>query len=154
MIRAWRLVKQRRAAGAFSGEGAYLHGGRWNHHGTRVVYVADSLALAALEEFVHLDRANTRLRFVSFRVEIPDELTVEVLAESKLPKDWRTEPPPESVQELGTTWARSGSAAVLKVPSVIAPVEHNFVLNTAHPDFRRLAIHDPEPFNFDPRLWK
>ena len=57
MPRAWRLVKARHAAGAFDGEGARLHGGRWNSRGARVVYVSSSRSLAALELLVHLEIA-------------------------------------------------------------------------------------------------
>ena len=143
---------QKRAAEAFSGEGAYLYGGRWNHPGTRVVYVSDSLALAALEQFVHLGRAAMRLRFVSFRVEIPESVAMDGLDRSSLPKNWRQEPPPDRTKDMGTAWARRGTATVLKVPSVFVPVEYNFVLNPAHPDFKTIVVRDPQPFGFDPRM--
>ena len=35
---AWRLVRQRHAATAFSGEGARIFEGRWNSAGVPVVY--------------------------------------------------------------------------------------------------------------------
>ncbi len=57
MTAVWRIVKKSRAGEAFSGEGARRYGGRWNHRGTAVVYVADSLSLAALELFVHIGSA-------------------------------------------------------------------------------------------------
>jgi RES domain-containing protein len=49
MILAWRIVSQKRAAIAFTGEGASRNPGRWNMPGSQVVYVSGSLALAALE---------------------------------------------------------------------------------------------------------
>jgi RES domain-containing protein len=154
LITAWRIAKQNRAGEAFSGEGAYRYGGRWNHRGTRVVYISDSLALAVLEQFVHLGRAAIRLRFVSFRVEVPDRVAMEVFDRGHLPKDWRAEPTPDSTKDIGTAWAERGAAALLKVPSVLVPVEYNFILNPAHPDFGRLAVRNPEPFSLDPRMWK
>jgi RES domain-containing protein len=54
-MRVWRLCRRQYAVTAFSGIGAKLWGGRWNAPGYPVVYTADSLALAALETFVHLD---------------------------------------------------------------------------------------------------
>ncbi len=45
-------------------------------------------------------------------------------------------------------------AAILVVPSVIIPIERNYIINPAHSDFRRLGIADPKAFTFDPRVWK
>jgi RES domain-containing protein len=151
---AWRLVKQGREAGAFSGEGAKLYGGRWNQRGTTVVYVSDSLALAALELFVHLGRARSGLAFVAFRVEIPDEVRIEALSSDELPSNWRSEPPPDTTRQIGTDWAAAGSTVVLRVPSVLVPVENNYLANPQHPDFRLITISAPVPFSFDSRMWK
>jgi RES domain-containing protein len=41
---------------------------------------------------------------------------------------------------------------VLALPSVIIPSESNFLLNPAHPDFKKISIGKPEPFVFDLRL--
>lgn len=146
-------MKEKHRLTAFSGEGARKAGGRWNQQGTAVVYVSGSIALAALEAFVHLQRAAARLRHVVFRVEIPDGVVIDLDAKT-LPRNWREEPPPDSTKKIGTDWANSSASAVLRVPSVIAPAEHNFVLNPAHPDFKTLNISKPEPFSFDPRMWK
>ena len=153
MITAWRLVKAGRFRDAFSGDGARRYGGRWNRQGTAVVYLADSLALAALELFLHLGKAHAALEFVSFRVRIPGEL-IKRLAPKDLPADWRREPPPQETMEVGSTWVESASSAVLKVPSVFVPVEYNYILNPDHADFGRINVGDPVPFHFDPRLWK
>ena len=63
MIIAWRLVKWKHRRSAFDGEGARLAGGRWNLPGSTVVYASESLALAALETFIHLGQAAMELRF-------------------------------------------------------------------------------------------
>jgi RES domain-containing protein len=47
---------------------------------------------------------------------------------------------------------RENRSAVLAVPSVIIPEEFNYLLNPAHPDFKKISIGKPEPFAFDPRL--
>jgi RES domain-containing protein len=41
---------------------------------------------------------------------------------------------------------------VLAWPSVIVSGEPNFLLNPAHPDFKKITIGKPERFMFDPRL--
>jgi RES domain-containing protein len=43
---------------------------------------------------------------------------------------------------------------VLVVPSAIVPQERNVLLNPAHRDFRVIRRGAPEPFSFDPRMWK
>jgi RES domain-containing protein len=154
MIIAWRLVKWKHRRSAFDGEGARLAGGRWNLPGSTVVYASGTLALAALEIFVHLGRAAMELRFTAIRITLPADISIEQVARQALPPRWRSEPPLLETMEMGTKWARQLRSAVLQVPSVIIPQEHNFILNPSHKDFRRLDIGPPEPFTFDPRLWK
>lgn len=154
MIHAWRIIKQKHAAQAFDGQGARRYGGRWNHQGSAVVYAADSLALAALEQFIHLGREGLPIAFVYFQIEIPDEATVAELETKALPKNWHSHPPVNASQQIGTDWVESQASAVLRVPSAIVPHGFNFLLNSDHPDFAKLKISDPAPFSFDPRMWK
>lgn len=154
MTVAWRLVKARHQSGAFSGEGARIAGGRWNMAGTAVVYASDSLALAALETFVHLGQAAIPLKYVAFRIVVPESLTIENPALRSLPRRWRSEPPLPDTMEFGSRWAEARRTVCMRVPSVIIPREGNFMFNPSHPDFKRIVIEPPEPFSFDPRLWK
>ena len=152
MIQAWRLVKHKHASAAFSGEGARLAGGRWNHPGTAVVYVSGALSLAALELFVHLDAlAHHTLRLVSIPVSIPDDLVADMAA---LLRGWRAEPPTRKTQDIGSQWAAAGTSCALRVPSAIVPEENNYLLNPAHTDFDRIAVGKPKRFSLDPRMWK
>lgn len=156
MITVWRLVKKRHAdiADAFDGEGARKYGGRWNQPGTRMVYTAQTLSLAVLEQFVHLGPEDTHIQFVFFRTDIPEGVSIEELNPKKLPADWRVQPPSGSTQGIGTEWAESNRSAVLMVPSVTIPFEYNYVLNPKHSDFKHIRIAKPEPFSLDPRMWK
>ena len=154
MTTAWRIVKKNRAGEAFTGEGARRYGGRWNHRGTAVVYVAKSLSLAALELFVHIGSAYKAMEFATFKVGIPSRVTIDSATEASLPKSWRQEPPPDACKDLGTQWAKRGAAGVLRVPSVVVPVEHNYVLNVSHSDFKKLKVTRQADFAFDPRMWK
>jgi RES domain-containing protein len=54
--------------------------------------------------------------------------------------------------KIGDRWVRENRSAVLALPGVIVPAETNFLLNPAHRDFKRIKIHPPVAFNFDPRL--
>lgn len=150
----WRITSRRHAGHPFDGEGARRFGGRWNRPGTAVVYTSENLSLAALEHFVHLDPDTSPTDLVIIGAELPPGLSVRTLAISDLPPGWRTYPAPEALQELGTAWARSGEAAALSVPSAVIPRERNLLLNPAHPDMATLRVLAPEPFSFDPRMWK
>ena len=41
---------------------------------------------------------------------------------------------------------------MLEVPSVVVPEESNFLINPAHPDFRKIRFGRPETLEIDPRL--
>jgi RES domain-containing protein len=151
MITAWRIVKRKRATTAFTGEGAHLYGGRWNSPGVAIVYTAASQSLAALEMVVHLDSSELLHNYVVFEVGIDESLVAKV-GPSQLPRNWRADPPPKKVREVGDAWVRAGTSAVLQVPSATLPAEYNFLINPRHPDFPKLVIGKPSPFRFDVRL--
>jgi len=149
MAEAWRIVKNKHAATAFTGEGAAKAGGRWNSRGVRVVYTSCTKSLATLENLVHLNPPVT-FDYVAIPVEFEDAL-VEVFPVGDLPTDWRAEPPPPSAQAIGDAFVKAARSAVLALPSVITG-ETNYLLNPTHPDFKKINIGKPEPFAFDPRL--
>ncbi len=148
----WRLVRSHRAGNAFDGEGARLHGGRWNHPGVPAVYTAATLSLTALEILVHLEIEDAPDGWLAIAAELPEGLDVEKLEAGDLPADWRSYPAPESLRDLGASWLQAGRAPVLEVPSVVVPRERNYILNPRHPDLETIRIGTPEPFSFDPRL--
>jgi len=150
MLEAWRIVKERRLATAFAGDGSWEFGGRWNLPGTRMVYASESKALAALELIVHLDPPVT-FKFKSIRIEF-DEHLVSHLDMAELPDSWTSSPPSLITQRLGTRWARESSSAVLAVPSAIIPEETNYLLNPLHTDFPRIKLDAALDFAIDPRL--
>jgi RES domain-containing protein len=154
MTAVWRIVKSAHSTDAFTGEGAALHGGRWNKRGTRVVYAAQTLSLSVLEQFVHTGEEGRTIDYVFFKIEIPAAIKIEKLNATRLSANWRNAPAPEETQELGSAWIQKQSSALLCVPSVIVPVECDFLINPAHADFHKLKIAKPQPLRFDSRLWK
>lgn len=44
------------------------------------------------------------------------------------------------------------ASAILAVPSVLIPEETNYLLNPAHPDFKKVKIGEPEVFTFNYRI--
>ena len=150
MLEAWRIIKEKHAATAFSGEGAAKTGGRWNSRGVAVIYTSSTKSLAALESLVHLNPP-VLFKYVAIRIRFDDTL-LEIMPARNLPADWRAEPPPPSSKAVGDGWVWEARSAVLALPGVLISGEPNYLLNPAHPDFKKISIGKPEPFAFDPRL--
>ena len=150
MLEAWRILKEKHADTAFSGEGAAKFGGRWNSRGVRVVYVSSSKSLAALESLVHLNPP-VLFNYVAIQIQFDEALT-EKFPLSKLPADWQIEPPPPSTKRIGDTWVREGRSPILALPSIIISGEPNYLLNPTHPGFTQITFGELEKFTFDPRL--
>ena len=151
MASAWRIVRASRAKTAFTGQGPWQYGGRWNSPGVRVVYLSEHQSTAALEIFVHRVPFVVEEEYKAFHLEWPDSLT-EIFPLTKLPANWRISPPSRSTMEIGDHWALERRSAVLALPSAISPADTNFLLNPEHSDFKRIRIAPPVDYDFDARL--
>lgn len=127
----WRLVAARHAPTAMTGDGAAAFGGRWNPPGRRMVYTADSLALATLEMSVHI--TGGRVKYVAIEFEVPDAL-VDALEVDGLKRAWATNE--SATRRVGEAWLDSRRSAALSVPSALVDArsgERNVLLNPVHP---------------------
>ncbi len=149
MIVVSRLCRSEYAG--FEGRGGLYRAGRWHEQGHRIVYAAQSEALAALEVFVHLSSITQMPEYVCVKAKIPDRLILDIRDLGPLPTDWAAADPKQA-RGLGTAWIKDKTSAVLRVPSVVIPRESNFMLNPEHPDFNSIAVDAPLPFEFDLRL--
>jgi len=152
-MRFWRICRRRYAAGAASGEGARLYGGRWNSRGVPMVYASTSLALAAVETFVNLEPNLQPKDLISTEGNIPDGLEISRVDLKTLPANWR-ETRDESLRRFGDDWIRAGQTAALLVPSAAIRGEWNVLLNLAHGDFSKIRFRKPQPFEFDVRMFR
>jgi RES domain-containing protein len=146
-----RLHRKQRLASNY--DGSLLYAGRWNPAGTPMLYASTSLALACLEILVHLSPRQTPADYVcsKARFKPPDGAEAEYLAVTDFRGDLRDV---DSTRRAGLTWATQRKSVGLLVPSVIIPTEMNVLLNPLHPAFEELTWDDPEPFEFDRRLFK
>lgn len=149
-----RVIKARYVPTPLSTDGARQVGGRWNSPGVAALYCADSLALAALEVFVHLQPNARHVRHVAVRLQVPDRFGRRVWAAHDLPVAWRTLQGDPECRAQGDRWLRSLGEIALLVPSVVVPNEHTVVLNPAHPGWTHVRVDAIETFAFDARLWK
>lgn len=152
MLTAYRIVKPRYAEEAFSGEGARIHGGRWNSRGHPAVYAASTTSLAALELLVSVRKQQRIREYAVVHCWFPEAI-VEELDRALLPENWRVHPPPPRLQQIGNEWLASRASVVLAVPSAVVEMETNYLINPEHPDFDSVDIGDPRPFTLDRRLF-
>ena len=136
-----------------SGKGAEKAGGRWNSKGIAVVYTSVSRALCITEIAVHTPLGNIPDDYNLVSIELPAKATIFKLEESKLPKDWKSFPHPNSTQLLGDKFISEMNYLILQVPSVIVQGEYNYLLNPKHKDFKKVKIIKIEKFVFDQRLF-
>jgi RES domain-containing protein len=150
-MQVWRICKQQHVATAFAGIGGLYADGRWTPQGYPVVYTAESLALASLEVFVHLE--SDRLPLRAIRANLSDALAMTTVEIADLPTDWQEITAYPVIQQIGREWLTKKLTPILKVPSAIIPVEFNYLLDPQHPDLR-VELDPPLQFIFDRRLWK
>jgi RES domain-containing protein len=112
--------------------------------------MAESVALAVLENLVHMSKADFPGGYVCIAAEIP--AAIEVVTEEQLRS--KRELHDLSACSLGDWWMDARISAVLKVAAAVVPREHIYLLNPAHPDFARITVEPPALFHFDPRLFR
>lgn len=151
-MRVWRIANARYALDRSCLQTARF-GGRWNPIGTAVLYAADSVSLAALERFVHLEGAPWPGQLL-VAVDLPEESEIYRPALEDLPAGWDAMPTSSAAQSFGAAWVKSGSSLAMAVPSVIAPEECNVLVNPSHLDFARVTMNVVRPFDYDQRMRK
>jgi RES domain-containing protein len=155
-MKVWRICREQYVSSALSGVGSQYAPGRWNSLGVPMVYASTSLALAALEVFVHVRTQEEPLDLVSLCADVP--LQLEAFEEGKkqitkeLPERWRFEDV-RGTRHLGDAWTASQVSVVLVIPSVVIDGEWNVLLNPEHRDAAKLKVLDVRPFRFDARMF-
>jgi RES domain-containing protein len=153
LTRVYRILRKPYAKKPLDGEGAYRFGGRWSSPGTRLAYTAEHLSLAMIEYFVHIDPDDPPKDLVWVTAQIPDSVSRTSIPPKRLPATWRNIPAPPELALIGDAFARDRRAAILIVPSALAPAESNWLINPLHPDFAKIRLHPPERFRYDARFF-
>jgi RES domain-containing protein len=153
MRRIWRLTRSA-SARELNGEDNREKGGRWNSPGRGVVYCSSSRALAAMEQWVHMDekaRQNPE-PMSAVLLAYPDNAPCLEIARENLPQDLEDPCCVDLCLQMGDAWLDKGEALVLIAPSFVVPHEINIMLNPLHPDARHIRTLTVEDFKFDPRM--
>lgn len=149
-MRIYRIADARHAI--WDGTGAALVGGRWNSAGRPVIYGSLSYSCAMLEILAHanIGRVPASHRFVA--VDVPDGVAVERCESDRLPVDWDAADS-AGAKAFGDRWLRDASSAILLVPSVVARLDWNALVNPLHADAQKLRASAPTDVLWDTRLF-
>jgi RES domain-containing protein len=105
---------------------------RWNYDQEWVIYTACNRALSTLELVVHRSAIKPAFNYQVMVISISDEpRLITEITEKDLPKN---------------------RSLVLKVPSAVLPSESNYMINTRHPDYKKVKLLRLENFFWDERL--
>lgn len=148
-MRFYRIADSRHSPE--SGEGARLHGGRWNSPGRAVIYACETMTGAMLEKLVHTNgRMPKHQLLVTY--EAPDSIRSAAIDPKDVP-GWE-KPDMIASRKAGDAWLEGRDAPVLRVPSVVFDVERNILIDPEHPEFRRIKVIGKDPVRWDERLFE
>lgn len=126
--------------------------GRWNSEGNKVLYAAESIPLAFLENMVRRQGVGFNNDFRIMFISIPDPVSMEVVSTADLGPSWRDPNDYAACLPFGDTWFQSAKSIVLKVPSAVMPEASNYVINTMHPDYNKVTLVGITNLVPDPRI--
>lgn len=135
----------------FDASGSKFYPGRWNTPDTPVIYASEHYSTAMLEKLAH---GNGRLppnqHYVA--ITVPNGTSYEVVTGDRLP-GWDA-PDASAAQAFGAAWRRALRSAILIVPSLVARIERNVVINPDHPQANRITHGLHVPVWWDQRLFR
>ena len=150
-MRAYRIGAPAGQLPVWSTEGAKRASGRWHETGAEVIYASEHYSTAMLEKLVHWNGAlPPNQHFIE--VTIPRGISYEVATADIVP-DW-FRPGGEAARRFGRQWYVENRSAILIVPSVVARMERNLVINGRHADYEGLTVGLETPVWWDQRLFR
>lgn len=147
-FKAYRIGIHNNRYPIFDGTGAKLYPGRWNNN-YGVIYCASNYSLAMLEKLVHSNTGDIPKHQQWIEITIPFGTTYETVTTYSLP-DWKQ---PSVSKAFGDDWLLSKRSCILIVPSIVAPVENNILINESHPQFWTITNSLNQPVIWDRRLF-
>lgn len=151
VLKCYRIGDPHGAHRIFDATGSKVYPGRWNTAACAMIYASEHYSTAMLEKLVHgSGRLPPNQHYIE--ITIPGGAGYEVLNVAALP-DWFLETGATS-KPFGDAWQRSKRSLILLVPSVVARIERNVLINPEHPEFPRITTGLHEPVWWDKRLFK
>ena len=134
----------------YSGEGSKKFPGRWNDVNEEMIYASEHYSTAMLETLVRTGEMPPIQHFVEIRMS--PGTAYEVVTKDSLP-GWCDANRAIS-RAFGSAWFNERRSAILFVPSVVARMEHNVLINPNHPDAKGITPGLETPIWWDGRLFK
>lgn len=134
----------------FDAAGSKVAPGRWNTQASPMIYACECYSTAMLEKLVHGSGVlPPNQHFIS--ITIARGVSYEVAPVAGLP-GWDSFPPGVSA-DFGAQWWVERRSVVLIVPSVVARMERNILINPDHPEFGLIEHSIHQPVWWDARLF-
>lgn len=134
----------------FDATGSTLAPGRWNTPGSPLIYAAEHYSTALLEKLVHgSGRLPPNQHYIT--ITVPRGVSYEVFSEPAHP-GWDALPSGVA-RRFGERWCQERRSVILLVPSIVARLDANILINPAHPEFRLVTASLHRPVFWDRRLF-
>lgn len=150
VLTAFRIGDPDGAYPIFDATGSRLSPGRWNTTDSPMIYASEHYSTAMLEILVNTGRrlpANQHF----IQITIPTGISYELLNPAHLP-GW-DEAKPGASRAYGEAWQTSRRSLLLLVPSIVARMELNVLINPEHGEFPRITHSLHQPVWWDRRLF-
>ena len=149
IVKAYRIGTANNKYPIFDGTGSIPYPGRWNTSANRVIYCAEHYSTALLEKLVHSNTGKIPSNQQWVEITIPAGTTYETVTTYSL-ANWNDS---TISKDFGDRWLTEKRSCILFVPSIIAPLDNNILINEFHPQFSSLTISLNQPVIWDRRLF-
>jgi RES domain-containing protein len=150
VLTAYRIGDPAGAYPIFDATGSQLAPGRWNTDASPIIYASEHYSTAMLE-IVANTTGGTLPNQHFVQITIPNGVTYEMLNTAHLP-GWDDVSRAAS-RRYGETWQTSRRSLLLLVPSIVARMELNVLINPEHPEFPHVTHSLHQPVWWDRRLF-
>ena len=151
VLRCYRIGDPDGAYPIFDATGSRLHPGRWNTQACPVLYTSEHYSTALLEKLVHgSGRVPPNQHYIE--ITIPNGVTCEVFDPARLP-EW-VQASATASKAYGDEWQSSKRSLVLIVPSIVARLDSNILINPEHFQVGRIQTSLHRPIWWDSRLFR